>query len=116
MDVLTLIGTWLEAAKMDAVRARSGAEALSLLEDDTDIDVVVTDHKMPGMSGAEFLAVARRIRRMIPALVITGHPDFDGADELPSDVAVMLKPFRRREFISRVQSLLNASRIRAGDQ
>jgi hypothetical protein len=48
-----------------------------------------------------------QIRRRLPALVITGYADFAGADELPSNVAVMLKPFRRREFIARVQGLLS---------
>ena len=101
---------------MEAVRASTGKEALSLLGDGTAIDAVVTDIMMPGMSGVEFLASARQIRRALPALVITGYADFDGANKLPSDVAVILKPFRRKEFISRVQSLLNVSGVNAHRQ
>ena len=112
-DVLVSLGGWLEAAEMDAVRASSGAEALSLLRNGEAIDAVVTDIMMPGMSGVEFLVAVWRIRPILPALVITGYADFAGANELPSSVPVMLKPFRRKEFISRVQSLLSGGGARA---
>jgi response regulator RpfG family c-di-GMP phosphodiesterase len=42
--------------------AESGADALALLERDPDgYAVVISDMRMPGMSGATFLAQARRV-------------------------------------------------------
>jgi CheY-like chemotaxis protein len=93
---------------MDVVRADSGSEALKMLHSQRGFDAVVTDVMMPGMSGVEFLAVVRRSWPSLPALVITGYADFATADELPADVAVLRKPFRRKEFVARVQGLLSA--------
>jgi DNA-binding response OmpR family regulator len=49
-------------------------------------------------------------------LVITGYAHFPRVEELPSDVTVLMKPFRRKEFIFRVEELLNRKRKRADGQ
>ncbi|HLN23127.1 MAG TPA: EAL domain-containing protein [Patescibacteria group bacterium] len=59
------------------VCANSGAEALTLLDSYGPFAVVVSDMRMPGMSGLEFL---REMRQRVPSvvrLILTGHADFD---------------------------------------
>ena len=46
-------------ADYEVLTSNSGAEALQLIEDSEPIQVVVSDHRMPGLSGAQFLQAVR---------------------------------------------------------
>ncbi|MFA5941734.1 MAG: response regulator [Sinimarinibacterium sp.] len=59
--------------------AASGAEGIRLLRARPEIDVVVSDMRMPGMDGAKFLHAARSIVPDVPRLLLTGHADVDAA-------------------------------------
>ncbi|MAS95315.1 MAG: hypothetical protein CMO55_19115 [Verrucomicrobiales bacterium] len=62
--------------------ARSGTEALDILETEESIDVVTLDYQMPGMNGIEFLQeLSRRNHRMLSVIMITGYP----SDELEAE-------------------------------
>ncbi len=56
--------------------ATSPEEALEILRQDHNIAVIVSDQRMPGMSGDAFLAEARRISAA-EALLLTGYADLD---------------------------------------
>ena len=60
MATRKLLARMLKVQQYDVVEAGSGAEALSLLERDQDIQLVVSDYHMPKMDGYE---LTRRIRR-----------------------------------------------------
>jgi len=113
-DVLVSIGGFLEAEHMDVVRASSGVDALNMLRGGEDVEAVITDVVMPGMSGVQFLAAARQLRPSLPALVITGYAELAGSQELPAGVAVLRKPFRRAEFVARVLTLLEVNGAHIG--
>jgi CheY-like chemotaxis protein len=60
--------------------AESGADGLALLQQDPDgYSVVISDMRMPVMSGAAFLNQARRIAPSAVRLLLTGHSDVDAA-------------------------------------
>lgn len=62
------------------VRMATGGEAgLELLARERDVAVVVSDMRMPGMSGAEFLAHARSASPDSVRLLLTGHAELDAA-------------------------------------
>ena len=79
----------LRAAGHHVVEATDGIEALDLLREET-FDVLVSDIVMPWMSGLEL-----RKRVDLPAVLISGYPDDVIRDhgELPSDTALVMKPF-----------------------
>lgn len=54
--------------------ATSGAAALQILQS-TQIDVVVSDQRMPGMTGIEFLDQVRRLQPSAMRLLLTGYSD-----------------------------------------
>ena len=54
--------------------ASTAAEALRLLDEEP-IDAVLTDHKMPRMSGLDVLEAAARRRPAAVRLLISGWPD-----------------------------------------
>jgi response regulator RpfG family c-di-GMP phosphodiesterase len=65
--------------RFDVVTAPGGAEGLRAIEAGPPFAVVVSDMRMPGMNGAEFLA---RVRTACPdsvRVLLTGHADFDAA-------------------------------------
>ncbi len=53
----------------------SGAAALEVLRSPEDVQVIMSDQRMPGMSGVELLHEARAIRPEITRLLFTAHAD-----------------------------------------
>ena len=55
--------------------AERGDDALKLIEEDDRIEVILSDQRMPGMSGSELFAHARRIRPLATRLIFTAYSD-----------------------------------------
>ncbi|MBI5162493.1 MAG: EAL domain-containing protein [Magnetospirillum sp.] len=68
--------------------ASSGAEALELLDSHGPFAVLVTDMRMPGMSGLELLREARRRVPETVRLVLSGYADFDAVTAAVNEGAV----------------------------
>ncbi|RJP24880.1 MAG: sigma-54-dependent Fis family transcriptional regulator, partial [Candidatus Abyssobacteria bacterium SURF_5] len=64
--------------RRDVVEARSGEEALKLLERQQ-FDLVISDLKMPGMSGLDLVKQIKEAHEYTSILVITGHGTVDSA-------------------------------------
>ncbi len=62
----------------EVLTAASAREALDLLNHQS-VDVIVSDEKMPGMSGSEFLALARSKYPDTVRIMLTGHATLDAA-------------------------------------
>jgi CheY-like chemotaxis protein len=108
-DVLVAVGAFLTNAGFTVQKASSGDEALRLVANDPQIEALVTDFAMPGLSGTELIAQAREIRPSLKAMLITAYPNADGLAELPPDTSILQKPFRRDTLIARVKSLLGTA-------
>jgi len=65
----------------EARTARGGREALDVLRAEGPFAVVVSDLRMPGMDGVEFLARARELSPGTVRVMLTGHGDLDAAME-----------------------------------
>ena len=86
----------------EVVEAASAEEALALLDDGLSIDVLVTDHLMPGMTGAD---LARAVQQRWPGkavLIVSGYAD---TDEVASDLPRLNKPFRQADLAASVAAL-----------
>ena len=61
---------------------------------DTEYDLVVTDHKMPEMTGSEFMKVIKDIKPSVPVIMVSGYLENDTIRELISEGVggVFLKP------------------------
>ncbi len=83
----------------ELVTARSPREALRILEEQ-DFDAVLTDHKMPGMTGVELLAVVARLQPNAGKLLITGWSKAvsDAEIEALEIDAVIPKPWEDAEL------------------
>ena len=61
--------------KYDLVTANSGKEALEILRSEKQIEVIVTDMRMPEMNGLEFLTNAKKLRPKSVYAMLTGNAD-----------------------------------------
>ena len=92
-------------------RAASGAAALRVLARHDEIDLLVTDQLMPGMTGAELAAAVRRRRPELPIILATGYAELEGVDE-SLFAARLVKPFDR----ARLESAVVGAPVRADDR
>jgi signal transduction histidine kinase len=88
---------------------RSVDAALDQLED-TSIDVIVSDVKMPGKDGFEFLKILQgsEENKNIPVVILTGYKDSDfkrRALELGA-IDLLNKPVEREDLLARLHSML----------
>jgi PAS domain S-box-containing protein len=86
------------------VVAASGADEALRMAAAADLDLVLTDVVMPGMSGPALVKRLREDRERLPAIFMSGYTDRPGA--LPRDAAFLSKPFSRRHLLEHVASAL----------
>ncbi len=88
-------------AGADVLEAAGGTAALELLEERTDVDLVLVDLDMPEMSGVEFARAVRRLDGGTQRLVLTASEWHEGAceDALQNGVdACLSRPFTAGEL------------------
>jgi PAS domain S-box-containing protein len=87
----------------EVVEAASAEEALSLLDREPQIDGIITDHLMPGMSGVDLARRIRVKRPGIPVLLLSG---FAGAEGMAAELPLLTKPFRQSNLAASLAMLL----------
>ena len=70
---------------------------------------LVSDFRLPSMSGLELLSELRRQGSQLPAIVITAHdtPGLSQEAALQGAVAYLVKPFSGRALLTALESLRN---------
>lgn len=79
-SVLEALRLFLEDEGYAVHEAREGESGLKLFRS-VEPEVVVTDLKMPGMSGRDVISEIRRLNESVPIIVITGYGTLDDAIE-----------------------------------
>lgn len=106
-DALVLMNTtmMLEDLGHRPVEAYNGAEALRILEERSDIDLVITDQSMPRMTGAELATAIAARKAHLPVILATGYL------ELPEDKGGKLprlpKPFTQDQLRSAITTVMS---------
>jgi PAS domain S-box-containing protein len=85
------------------LEAADGAAALAMLDRGEAVDLLVTDFAMPGMSGIDLAAEARRRRPGLPVLLLTGYAD---PAMHAAGFPLLRKPFRQTELARQVAAVL----------
>ncbi len=115
-DLRNYIRKILSRLGHDVITAENGAEALSLIQNNDDVDMLVTDVMMPQMDGYELLEAIRADDRYVelPVIMVTAKAGEDpklralniGADDyLP-------KPINVRELDARIRNLMTSRDLR----
>ena len=88
--------------------------ALELLQGDTAVDLAITDYRMPGKTGLDFILALRQLRPILPVVMITAYGNIEtylhsislGAFEYVN------KPIKKKEFERIVQHALDNNKLK----
>ncbi|CDN43502.1 response regulator [Paenibacillus sp. P22] len=107
VDRLAATVDWQAAGVEQVFKAYSGVEALELLRQFS-IDIVVSDIRMPGMSGLELIAEIRGSWPKTKCILLSGYSDFNYAKEAirHQAEAYLLKPVKEEELTAAVRSAI----------
>ncbi|HVM62777.1 MAG TPA: sigma-54 dependent transcriptional regulator [Verrucomicrobiae bacterium] len=100
----SLLDTFLRSQGFDTTVAESGERALEVLRDGN-IAMMVSDVRMPGLTGLETLRQARQMHATLPVLLVTAYADIREAVGAMRDGAVnyLAKPIDLDELLASVQ-------------
>jgi DNA-binding NtrC family response regulator len=104
---------WLLRGEYQVAVATSGMDALALLGGDT-FDVIISDQRMPGMTGTEFLEQAKRISPRSVRLLLTGYSDFNAVLSSVNDGEVfrfLSKPWDNQKLLETVGEAARVARL-----
>jgi CheY-like chemotaxis protein len=86
------------------IGASSGRHALDILKSEQPLDLMMTDHVMPGMTGLELAAASREVRPALPILLATGYAELPEGAQL--DLPRLAKPYHQDQLRDRLDQLL----------
>lgn len=103
-DDLSQMFNWKELGIQSVHTAYSAHEAVAVLQTHP-IDIVITDIRMPGMSGLELVEQIRRTNRTTRCIVVSGYADFEYAQKaIKSNICdYLLKPVDDQEIVEAVR-------------
>jgi DNA-binding NtrC family response regulator len=78
--ILSALKRELRSAGYELLTATSGEEALRILAN-SDVQVILSDYRMPGMSGVELLTEAHRLQPDAVRMVLSGYADIEAITE-----------------------------------
>ncbi len=109
-----LIGGFLTKQGHEVFRAASGSEALAYVKN-RQVDLVLSDCRMPGMSGPELLLGIKALNPEIPLVLMTAYGTVETAVQAMKDGAAdyLSKPLDLEELLVRLARVAERSRLRS---
>ncbi len=108
-----LIASFLKSQGLSISTASSGEEAIHLLRSNDDIHMMISDVRMPGISGLDALHQSREKFPNLPVLMVTAYPDIRDAVKAMRDGAInyLEKPIDLDELFSLVKKALGIQEL-----
>jgi nitrogen-specific signal transduction histidine kinase/FixJ family two-component response regulator len=98
----------LEDLGHTVIEANSAKQALAIVEGGQELDLMMTDQAMPGMTGTELAQIVRAQRPNLPVLLATGYADLPAGQK--SDLPRLSKPYHQSQLQSEIERLLGRPR------
>jgi len=112
--ILKSIRRLLADERMEVLTATSGEEGLGILRSTGDVGLIVSDQRMPGLAGVEFLSRAREIAPDALRIMLTGYADISATiDAINKGGAYryISKPWKDEELVLTVREALGYYRL-----
>jgi PAS domain S-box-containing protein len=87
------------------IEANSAKRALEIIDAGQDIDIMMTDQAMPGMTGIQLAEIVRSKRPNLPVLLATGYADLP-ASKL-ANLPRLSKPYQQAQLQAEIEKLLD---------
>ena len=112
-DSLVCTGTaaMLEELGHAVIEASSGAAALEMLRSGRLVDIVITDHAMPGMTGVQLASVLKSEYPELPVALATGYAEISLDEDLCRHR--LSKPFKLEDLTAVLASIRGPTHARA---
>ena len=109
-DELVRAGTadMLAELGFDVMEAANADQGLGLIQGASTLSAVVTDHLMPGMTGAELARKLKDEHPDLPVLLISGYQNIE---TIAPDIPRLSKPFRHKQLGASIASLLGEGEL-----
>jgi signal transduction histidine kinase len=110
-DLLVITGTaaMIEDLGHTSIEAHSGSEALDKLRSGLKVDLVITDHAMPSMTGMQLAATIREQYPALPIILATGYAELPG-DPARLGVLKLSKPCSQQEIAVAIHTSMRSRR------
>jgi two-component system, NtrC family, response regulator len=111
-NYLVVLEALLAPEGYEIATADNAHEALALVRE-ADLDLVITDVKMPGMTGMEFLEESKKIKPELPVIMMTAYGTIEMAVEAMKKQAYdyITKPFQNEQLKLTVRKALENYRL-----
>jgi len=73
LEILKSLGEILTRFGYQVIAKQAAQEALASVKDGANIDLVITDYRMPDMDGLEFLNALRQMDPSVPVIMLTAY-------------------------------------------
>jgi DNA-binding NtrC family response regulator len=89
-----VVALTLKREDFDVLEAGDGMAGLEVLQSGVPIDILLTDVRMPGLSGYELAEASLKIRPQLPVILMTGFTD----EQVPAALTERAIPMIRKPF------------------
>lgn len=106
LNILRALERMFRRNGYDVLTADSGAKGLELLSSH-DCPVIISDFRMPEMSGAQFLQQARKLSPQSVAMILSGYADFNSVIAVLNDglaFKFLQKPWLEQQLLTEIES------------
>jgi len=96
-EVRETIKNMLDGTGVDMVSVADAVAALLALKDNQDIKVVVSDYRLSGLGGSDWIELLKHYHPEMRLVVITGYEI--ARDKIAGIVKVLMKPFTKQQLL-----------------
>ena len=109
LDILDMYREIFELEGFKVITASSAQDAIELYKKNNDINLIISDSNMNGMSGLEFLKYLKGNYSIIPPFYLSTGAIEQSEEQIKSlgGTGLVLKPFDLDEIINRIKKDLN---------
>jgi CheY-like chemotaxis protein len=97
----------LQDAGFTVLQAPDGTQGCEILRSETDVDLLISDIKMPGMNGYDVAQTGLSVRPQLRVMLMTGYAQEPLPESMrDAGIEVIHKPFDFDDFVKKVQKKL----------
>ena len=102
----------LQTKGIEVIQASNAEEAIKILKDKKNLQLLITDMVMPGMNGEELIKEAQKLHASLPCLLMSGYSEsFEKhTSDKTKNFYFIAKPFVLADLLTKVKELLEKNK------